>query len=81
MKNYNRKSGKYVQDTGKETLERIPKRIAAFLGLDPQNFAFHSFRRSAANELVNSGASMVQLQQAGSLFIAILEYFLIFMQF
>ena len=51
---------------GKNHVAGTAKAIAVACGLDPENYSGHSFRRSAASELANSGGSTLELQNAGN---------------
>ena len=62
----NRKDGKgRVQNFGEGGITDTVKACAIWLGKDPKNFTPHSFRRSAATALANSGISVVGLTHAG----------------
>ncbi len=50
---------------GRNTLGNIPKMVAAANGLDASQYTGHSFRRSAATQLADKGASNMALKRAG----------------
>jgi hypothetical protein len=61
------RSGKIIKTpVGKNTLGLIPRKIAEFLKLDdPQEYTGHSFRRTSATILANSGATHLDLKRHG----------------
>ena len=54
-----------VTPMGKNTIASAAKRIAKFLNLDPNGYGGHTWRRTGATELANSGASTIELKRAG----------------
>ena len=46
---------------GKNRLAEAPKEVAKHLGLDPEKYSFHSFRRSSATAAADAGASTDQM--------------------
>jgi integrase len=66
FRNYNIKSGHYIQNMGVGALQEIPQNAAKLLELP--NFAeytFHCFRRSGATALADEGANLLELKRAG----------------
>lgn len=54
------------QPFGHNSISQFPKKIATFLKLPhPERFTGHSFRRTAATLLANSGADVLQLKRLG----------------
>ena len=54
------------QPFGHNSISQFPKKIATFLKLpQPERFTGHSFRRTAATLLVNSGGDVLQLKRLG----------------
>lgn len=55
-----------VQPVGRNKFLNTPKQIAIFLNLDnPENYTGHSFRRTSATLLANSGADLLTLKRHG----------------
>lgn len=55
-----------VNVIGKNTMAKIPFKIAIFLKLkNPQSYTGHCFRRTSATLLVNAGGDLVTLKQHG----------------
>lgn len=55
-----------MQPIGRNKFLSTPKLIADFLGLpDPEKYTGHSFRRTSATLLANSGADIITLKQHG----------------
>jgi len=66
IKNFNVKSGHYVQNMGIHGLNEIPKIFATRLNLpNPEKFSGQSWRRTGATIATNNGLSAPQLQAAG----------------
>lgn len=63
----NYKNGKCTkQVTGKNKIGNMPKEIANYLNLpDPQAYTGHSFRRTSATLLANSGFDITTLKLHG----------------
>ena len=63
----NYRNGKCTkQVVGKNTLGDIPKKIATYLKLpNPELYTGHSFRRSSATLLANSGEGIIGIKQLG----------------
>lgn len=55
-----------AQHLGKKIVAEIAKEIAHFHDFNPDEFGSHSFRRSGATSLANSGGSYEQLMAAGA---------------
>lgn len=52
----------FSQLMGKNTISKVPTEVAKLLAIeDPENYTFHSMRRSSATAAANSGASVQQL--------------------
>ncbi len=66
IKNYNSQSDSYCQPMGKNNLASLPSFAATKLGIaNPEEFKGHSWRRSGARFVANSGASTSELKTAG----------------
>lgn len=64
---YTTKNGKCTsQCVGINTLGKMPSEIAAFIGLtNPEQYIGHSFRRSAATILADSGEEITNIKRLG----------------
>lgn len=66
FKNYNKKSGLFIQTAGINTIAKLPKRIAEYLQLpNPEKYTGHSLRRTGATFLVEAGLDLVSLKRWG----------------
>jgi hypothetical protein len=55
-----------VQPVGVNTLSKFPQKIAQFIGLqNPEEYTGHSFRRSSATLLADSGADITVVKRHG----------------
>lgn len=69
LKNIN-SHGHVTQNIGKNTLAKYPKDIANYLSIENSaDFSGHSFRRTGATILADSGCQMMTLKRAGTLFL------------
>jgi integrase len=59
------KMGFSAQFRGKNHLGNVAKKIAVFLGLNPDKFTGHSFRRSSATAAADWGISLINLKRLG----------------
>ncbi len=61
------RNGKCInQVVGKGTIGGLPCKIASYLGLsNPKNFTGHSFRRTSATLLANTGVDVIALKRHG----------------
>jgi len=50
---------------GKSFISEVPKRVATFLKKDPDIFTGHTWRRTSATIVANSGLSLLELKQHG----------------
>jgi hypothetical protein len=67
FRRFYKKTGKFTaQALGKDTIAKMPSRIATFLKLpNADDFKGHSIRRSFGTNMAESGANLQQLMQAG----------------
>ena len=64
LKNWNKRSRRYIQNMGIKKHNTILRRIEVFLKLPSNSLTAHVWRRSAATELANSGISLLGLKRA-----------------
>ena len=65
LKNYNQKSGKRFQNTGKNSINGTVKVCCQVLGISMDGYTSHAFRRSAATNLADAGVGLTNLKRHG----------------
>jgi len=65
LRNYNLKAHACLQNAGKTNLGKFAKETAEDLGLEPAKYSNHSWRRSGATNLADSGCSRTNLKRHG----------------
>lgn len=50
---------------GKTAIAKYPQQVAKFLGVDPEGYTGHCWRRTAASILAENDITLIQLKHAG----------------
>lgn len=65
LKNWNRRAGSRIQNTGINTIRSWVKTSCTMLGLSDDGYTGHLYRRSAATNLADAGVSFINLKRHG----------------
>lgn len=65
VRNWNVKGKKRIQNAGIGNISKFAGETAEMLGLDPKQYSNHSWRRSAATNLADSGVTLTNLKRHG----------------
>ena len=65
LKNFNVKSGRRFQNTGKNSIKNTVKLCCEILDVSMEGYTSHAFRRSAATNLADAGVGLTNLKRHG----------------
>ena len=65
LKNFNKKSGRRVQNTDRNTVNNAVGECCKLLGISKEDYMSHAFRRSAATNLADAGVGLTNLKRHG----------------